>query len=156
MHIASLLTSSVSVDCPKIERFPIVLAISFIGVIGWCGGSLSVQAAGLPTPGFHDRAEWHVCRKKTATPTHEFQPFRQPLIAAMATFGVFPQECAVAAAPSSGVGCKRLRFYQMFPRRTQFLPGCDTLQLPRLSLSSRTTVLHVPFLCSYPIDSVNY
>ena len=23
-----------------------------------------------------------------------------------------------AAAPSSGVGCKRLRFYQMFPRRT--------------------------------------
>ena len=54
-------------------------------------GEMSLR---LFTVGFHDRAEWHVY-KEVKVPMHEFQSFRQPLTAVMATFGVLPQECAV-------------------------------------------------------------
>ena len=45
-------------------------------------------------------------------------------------------------------GYKRLRFYQMFPRRTYLVPGYDTLQLPRLSLfkNDRSSYLFSLFL----------
>ena len=103
--------------------------------------SLSVRA-GLPTPGFHDRAEWHVY-KEVKVPMHEFQSFRQPLTAVMATFGVLPQERAVNS-PTLG---KFLPIAAIFPpllAMLAVLPSIVLMLTRSLSVPCSVLQQHVP------------